>query len=64
MASIALLATEAEATAAFYRAIGLRLIDEVHAQGPVHFAVVEDPDGRPGGDQSAEPLPAGLTADC
>ena len=35
MASIALLATEAEAIAAFYRAIGLRLIDEVHAQGPV-----------------------------
>jgi catechol 2,3-dioxygenase-like lactoylglutathione lyase family enzyme len=34
MASIALLATEAEATAAFYRAIGLRLIDEVHAQEP------------------------------
>jgi predicted enzyme related to lactoylglutathione lyase len=39
MASIDLFATDAEATAAFYRAIGLELIDEAHDDGPVHFAV-------------------------
>lgn len=38
VASIVLFASDAEATAAFYRAIGLDLIDEVHEEGPVHFA--------------------------
>jgi len=38
VASIVLFATDADVTAAFYRTIGLDLVDEVHDAGPVHFA--------------------------
>jgi predicted enzyme related to lactoylglutathione lyase len=39
IASLVLYAGNAESTAAFYRAIGLELEDEVHDEGPVHFAI-------------------------
>jgi predicted enzyme related to lactoylglutathione lyase len=38
MASLVLFAANPEATAAFYRALGLPLEDEDHGEGPVHFA--------------------------
>jgi lactoylglutathione lyase len=38
MASLVLYAADPEATAAFYRAVGLVLEDEDHGEGPVHFA--------------------------
>jgi lactoylglutathione lyase len=38
MASLVLYAVRPEATAAFYRALGLDLEDEDHGEGPVHFA--------------------------
>jgi lactoylglutathione lyase len=38
MASLVLHAADPEATAAFYRALGLPLEDEEHDEGPVHFA--------------------------
>ena len=38
MASLVLYAADPEATAAFYRALGLPLEDEDHGEGPVHFA--------------------------
>lgn len=39
MASLVLYATDLQATAAFYRALGIDLEQEVHDEGPVHFAV-------------------------
>jgi lactoylglutathione lyase len=38
MASLVLYAASPQATAAFYRALGLELADEDHGEGPVHFA--------------------------
>jgi lactoylglutathione lyase len=38
IASLVLYAADPEATAAFYRALGLGLEDEDHGEGPVHFA--------------------------
>lgn len=38
MASLVLYASDAAATAAFYRALGLALAGEDHGEGPVHFA--------------------------
>lgn len=38
MASPVLYAASPEATAAFYRALGMQLADEDHGEGPVHFA--------------------------
>ncbi len=38
MASLVLYAASPQATAAFYRALGLKLADEDHGEGPVHFA--------------------------
>jgi len=39
MASLVLYAASPQATAAFYRALGLELADEDHGEGPVHFAI-------------------------
>jgi lactoylglutathione lyase len=39
MASLVLFTEDLQATGAFYRAIGLDLEDELHAEGPVHLAV-------------------------
>lgn len=39
VASLVLFATEAEKTAAFYKALGIALANEDHGDGPVHFAV-------------------------
>ena len=38
MSSLVLFATDADKTAAFYRAIGVPLEDEDHGEGPIHFA--------------------------
>jgi lactoylglutathione lyase len=38
MASLVLYAADPQASAAFYRALGLPLEDEEHDEGPVHFA--------------------------
>jgi len=38
MASLVLYAASPQATAAFYRALGLELAEEDHGEGPVHFA--------------------------
>lgn len=38
MASLVLYAASLPATTAFYRALGLKLEDEDHGEGPVHFA--------------------------
>ena len=38
MASLVLFAADSEATAAFYRALGVEFEDEDHGEGPVHFA--------------------------
>jgi predicted enzyme related to lactoylglutathione lyase len=38
MASLVLYAGDPAATAMFYRAVGLELVDEDHGEGPVHFA--------------------------
>jgi len=37
-ASLVLFAADPEATAAFYRALGVEFEDEDHGEGPVHFA--------------------------
>jgi lactoylglutathione lyase len=39
MASLVLFAADVRGTAAFYRAIGLDLMEELHEEGPVHLAV-------------------------
>jgi lactoylglutathione lyase len=39
IASLVLYATDVQATTAFYRALGIDLEEEVHEEGPVHFAV-------------------------
>lgn len=38
MASLVLFAADPEATAAFYRALGVEFEDEDHGEGPTHFA--------------------------
>jgi lactoylglutathione lyase len=38
MASLVLYSGDPAATAGFYRAVGLDLVDEHHGEGPVHFA--------------------------
>jgi lactoylglutathione lyase len=38
LASLVLFASDVEAVARFYRAVGVRLEDEDHGEGPVHFA--------------------------
>jgi catechol 2,3-dioxygenase-like lactoylglutathione lyase family enzyme len=39
IASLVLYATDVQATTAFYRALGIDLEEEVHEEGPGHFAV-------------------------
>jgi len=43
IASLVLYAADAPVTAAYYRAIGIDLEDEVHDEGPVHFAAEVGP---------------------
>ncbi len=43
MCSLVLFASDAEKTAAFYRALGVPLEDEDHGEGPVHFAAAIGP---------------------
>lgn len=38
LASLVLFASDVDAAARFYRALGVPLVDEDHGEGPVHFA--------------------------
>jgi lactoylglutathione lyase len=43
MASLVLFAADSEATAAFYRALGVEFEEEDHGEGPAHFAAEVGP---------------------
>jgi len=73
IASLVLYAADPEVTAAFYRALGVGLVDEDHGEGPVHFAAGLGPvhfaiypagaPGRASGRRAAGSLFPGLYVD-